>query len=183
MAVRRIELARAAWGASLLFAPRWTLESVHRIAVDRKSLLIARVLGARQLTQAVLSGVDPTPEILAMGVWVDLTHATSALGLAAMDRDRAAAGITDTAVAAAWAGFGWHDLRAGSDPAPGHDRRRDSMARWVLAHVPGGEPLSRAAHSRREKGGGMPNFVGELTLANAIARQGVFFLWPDHATQ
>lgn len=151
--IRAIEITRAAWGAALLLAPHRTLKLVHRIEVDRKSVLIARVLGVRQITQAALSGVRPSPEILAMGVWVDLAHAASALGLAAVDRERASAGLTDTAVAVAWAGFGWHDLRTGPVPAPAHDRRRDAMARWVLAHVPGGGPLRRRTQLHRDDRG------------------------------
>lgn len=151
MSVRRIEIARAAWGGSMLFAPRWTLETLHRIEVDRKSLVIARILGARQLAQAVLSGVHPSPEVLAMGVWVDVAHAASALGLAAADRHRASASLTDAAVASLWAGFGWLDLRHGSVPPPLHDHRRDALAWWVLARVPGGAPLRERVRAQRER--------------------------------
>lgn len=97
--IRTIEIARATWGAALLLAPRQTLKVVHRIEMDLTSLLVARVLGARQVGQALLSGVRPSPEVLAMGVWVDLAHAASALALAAVDRRRASAGLTDAAVA------------------------------------------------------------------------------------
>lgn len=147
--VRAIELTRLAWGGALLLSPGWTLKTIHRIQVDRESVLIAQVLGARQISQAVLSGTNPSPEVLAMGVWVDVAHAASALGLAGVDRQRAPAGLTDAAVAVAWAGLGWRDLRRGPVPAPAHDRRREEMARWVLAHVPGGEPLTRRAQTRR----------------------------------
>lgn len=44
----------------------------------RASLIVARILGARRLTQAALSDVGPSPEVLAMGVWVDCAHATLA---------------------------------------------------------------------------------------------------------
>lgn len=151
MSLRKIEIARAAWGGSMLFAPWWTLETLHRIEVDRKSLVIARILGARQLTQAVLSGVHPSPEVLAMGVWVDVAHAVSALGLTAVDRQRASAGLTDGVVAGIWAACGWHDLRTAPVPAPSRDHRRDAMARWVLAHVPGGAPLAKRARTQRER--------------------------------
>jgi len=62
----------------LLFAPRAVLNRVHHVEVDTKSVLVARVLGARHLTQAALSGVNPSPEVLAMGVWVDVAHACTA---------------------------------------------------------------------------------------------------------
>ena len=116
---RKIELFRAGWGAALLVAPRHVMTNVHHVRVDRKSVVIARILGARQLTQAVLSGVRPSPEVLAMGVWVDAVHAISALALAVLDRPRARAGMTDTAVASLWAGAGYRDLTsAGSTPPP-----------------------------------------------------------------
>jgi hypothetical protein len=106
--------------------------------------------GARQVAQATLSGASPSPEILALGVWVDLAHASSALALAVVDRSRASAGLTDTAVASVWAVRGWHDLRVAPVPRPTHDRRRDAMARAVLGRVPGGAPLRRMVRARRE---------------------------------
>jgi hypothetical protein len=147
---RKIELARAVWGLGLLCAPRWTLHRVHRIEVDATSVWVARVLGARQVAQATLSGASPSPEILALGVWVDLAHASSALALAVVDRSRASAGLTDTAVASVWAVRGWHDLRVAPVPRPTHDRRRDAMARAVLGRVPGGAPLRRMVRARGE---------------------------------
>ncbi len=154
VAWRKIELARAVWGLGLLCAPRWTLHWVHRVEVDATSVWVARVLGARQVAQAALSGASPSPEILALGVWVDLAHASSALTLAVVDRPRASAGLTDTAVASMWAAFGWHDLRVGAVPRATHERRRDAVAVGVLDRVPGGTCLGRTARARRDGGGG-----------------------------
>jgi hypothetical protein len=152
MVIRKIEILRAAWGAALLIAPRRVLTDIHHVTVDRKSLVIARILGVRHLSQAALSGVSPSPEVLAMGVWVDLAHAGTALGLAGADRSRARAGLTDTAIAATFAGLGYRDLTTANSPAtpPGHDRRRDTLARRVLRFVPGGPLLLRAATTREE---------------------------------
>lgn len=150
MRIRYIELGRAAWGTALLTAPYATLGTIHGLKVDTKSTVIARVLGARQLAQAGLSGVDPSPEVLAMGVWVDIAHAATALALAGFDRSRARAGIVDAVVALSWAGIGYHDLTHGNATPPGHDRRRDQMARVVLAMVPGGEPLLRLTQWDRQ---------------------------------
>ena len=147
---RKIELVRASWGASLLIAPRQVMTSVHHIDIDTKSVVIARILGARQLTQAVLSGFRPSPEVLAMGVWVDAVHAMTALGLATLDRTRARAGLTDTLVAGFWAGGGYRDLVSAQPTPPKHQRRRDQMARIVLGLVPGGGALlKRVAADRR----------------------------------
>ena len=88
MTVRSIEIGRAGWGGALLFASRTTLQQVHGLKIDTKSVVIGRVLGGRQLAQAALSGLDPSPEVLAMGVWVDVAHASTAFGLAVLDRSR-----------------------------------------------------------------------------------------------
>lgn len=151
MTLRPIELLRATWGAALLLAPRFMLERVNHVQVDTKSLVVARILGARQLTQAVLSGVSPSPEVLAMGVWVDAVHSATALALAGIDHDRARAGLTDAAVAGVWGGLGYRDLRTGSVPSPVHERRRDQLARWALGWLPGGTPLLAAARQARHR--------------------------------
>jgi hypothetical protein len=151
---RGIEALRGAWGAALLVAPDRVLGSVHGLQADTKSRVVARVLGARQLTQAVLSGLRPSPEVLAMGVWVDAVHALTAIGLAVVDPDRARAGATDTAIAGLWATAGYRDLRRGRAGAPSHQRRRDQLATVVLRHVPGAGPLRRQldADHRRDTG-------------------------------
>lgn len=139
--LRAVEVSRGLWGLALLTRPEDVLRHVHRIRIDRRSIVVARILGARHLVQAVLSGVRPSPEVLAMGVWVDGAHAATAVGLAAVDRSRASAGLVDTVAATAWATAGLHDLRHAAATPPAHDRRRDAMARAVLGHVPGGRPL------------------------------------------
>lgn len=148
MSVRYIELVRAGWGVGLLAAPETVLERVHGVRVDRKAVVVARILGARHLIQAGLSGASPSPERLAGGVWVDTVHALTAVGLAAMDRDRARAGVTDGVIAGVWAGFGVHDLRTTTFPA-GSSGTLDRLARRVFAAMPGGEALMSLARRRR----------------------------------
>jgi hypothetical protein len=109
-------------------------------------MAVARVLGARHLTQAALSGIRPTPAVLALGVWVDTVHAGTALAFAAADPARARAGITDAAVAGGWAAAGFRDVTRGRAPLHPQERRRDQLARTVLKRVPAGRPLlARAA--------------------------------------
>ncbi len=146
---RQIELLRAGWGAALLIAPQQVMKSVHHVKVDNKSVVIARILGARQLTQAALSGLRPSPEVLAMGVWVDAVHALTALGLAVADRSRARAGLTDTAVAGLWAGAGYRDLFRGAPTTASHQRRRDRLALIVLRVAPGGAFLLQRVNADR----------------------------------
>ncbi len=149
MVWRSIEVTRGLFGAALLLAPRPMLRHVHRIEVDTPSVVVARVLGARQLTQAVLSGRDPSPEVLAMGVYVDLAHAATALGLAAVDRSRAFAGLLNAGASLGWAGFGYDALVSGHVTERAHERRRDQLARWTLDRAPGGRFLRRTAERRR----------------------------------
>ncbi len=151
MTTRPIEALRGGYGLMLLLAPRWTLERLHRLQVDDRSVPVARVLGARQITQAALSGGDPSPEVLAAGVWVDLAHAATAAGLATVDRSRRAGGVTNAVASLAWAGWGWRDLHHGSVPVPEHQRRRDALAARVLSVVPGGAALGDAARARRQR--------------------------------
>ncbi len=149
MNLRYIELARGGWGLGLLAAPHTVLTRIHGVHADRKAVVISRILGARHLTQASLSGLDPSPEILAGGVWVDSVHAVTALGLAVVDRRRARAGIIDAAVAGLWAAFGWHSLRHGRVPPRSHDEGRDRLARSVFGVLPGGRPLMAQARRAR----------------------------------
>lgn len=146
---RPIELGRAGWGAAMVLAPRPVLEHVHHLQVDTKSVVIARILGARQLAQAVLSGIRPSPEVLAMGVWVDTVHALSAVALALADRSRARAGVTDAAVAGLWAVLGYRDIGTRPAPPAAHERRRDRLARTVLSIAPGGRPLMQQVDTAR----------------------------------
>lgn len=140
---RAIELIRASWGAALVVAPRQMMENVHHIEVDTKSVAVARILGARQLSQAVLSGFRPSPKVLAMGVWVDTVHALTAVALAVVDRARARGGLTDAGVAGIWAAAGYRDLIRAGATAQSQQTRRDRLARIVLRIVPGGRFLLR----------------------------------------
>lgn len=138
-------MLRAGWGACLMLWPRVILTDLPHVRSDRKSVFVARILGARHLTQAVLSGIRPSPDVLAMGVWVDAVHAVTALGLAVSDRSRARAGIIDSVMAGAWAALGYRDLGHWISVPADQERRRDQLARNVLAIVPGGRMLLRRA--------------------------------------
>ncbi len=152
MQFRFIEIVRGFWGAALLAAPRFVLSSVHGIDVDRKAVVVTRILGARHLTQATLSGINPSPEVIATGTWVDSVHSLTALGLAAVNRRRARPALTDAVVAAAWALLGAHDLTTGATPPPNHyQRRRDRLAQAILPRLPGGQRLWSSAQKVRRR--------------------------------
>ena len=145
---RRIEAVRAVWGAALMIGPRTILERVHGVRADSRSIAIARILGARHLTQAALSGIRPTPAVLALGIWVDTVHAGTALTLAAADHARARAGITDAAVAAGWAAAGFRDMTQGRALRRTQERRRDQLACLALQHLPAGRALLARSAAR-----------------------------------
>lgn len=135
---RSVEILRAAWGTALVVAPDRVLAATRSGPADSASRGVARLLGARHLVQALLSGLRPDPDVLALGVWVDAVHALTASLLAVGDRRRARAGWTDAAIAAGWAVAGCGDLRLGRIPPREHQRLRDGLAALVLRHVPGG---------------------------------------------
>ncbi|CAM3068005.1 hypothetical protein BST27_22585 [Mycobacterium intermedium] len=149
--LRYLEIFRFAWGAALLVRTRFVLSSIHRIEIDRKALVITRILGARHLVQAGLSGIRPSPEVIAMGTWVDTVHSLTAVGLAVVDRHRARAGLTDAAVAALWALLGTHDLATGTSFGQNGQRGRDHLVELVLPRLPGGQHVwVRAERVRRQ---------------------------------
>ncbi|MDQ2757467.1 MAG: hypothetical protein M3Y71_13045, partial [Actinomycetota bacterium] len=104
--MRWVEIGRGAWGAVLLADPSVALRVVRDAPPDRRAAVVTRVLGGRQVVQAGLSGLRPTPEVLAMGVWVDAAHAVTAVGLAVADRSRARVALADALVAATFASIG-----------------------------------------------------------------------------
>lgn len=153
MTFRSIELLRILWGALLLVAARRILDRVDRAEADHAAVVVVRVLGARHLVQASFSGIAPSPEVVAAGVWVDSVHSVTALGLAGLDRRRVALGLVDALVAALWATFGLCELDRGRNHlAAEHDRLRDRMARTILPWLPGGRRLLARADLVRASG-------------------------------
>lgn len=150
MKFRGFELLRAGWGAVLVAAPAGVLNHIHGVEVDRKALVVTRILGARHLVQASFSGINPGPEVLAAGIWVDTVHSMTAFGLAAADRRRARGGIVDGVVAALWAGLAWRHLNAG-EARTTTVRGRDRLARTVIGALPGGRRLMARAEAVRAR--------------------------------
>ncbi len=64
---------------------------------------IVRVLGARQLIQGMAILLAPTPAVLDVGKLVDVIHASSMLGLAAVSPRYRRAGLVSAATAAGFA--------------------------------------------------------------------------------
>jgi hypothetical protein len=112
--------------------------------LDARARLVARVLGARYLFQAVASGTRPSAAVLALGAEVDGAHAASMLLLALLNRHRRREALTSSLIAA---GFAFAGVRAAVD-APrlavggsatiGVAGRRDELAdRVARSLVPG----------------------------------------------
>lgn len=101
---RPLELLRGVWGLTLLTAPATALRLLDaRAEHDHRALVVARVLGARQVVQAAWSGAFPTRGVLAVGAWVDAAHSLTGVALAVADPKRRRTAATDATVAAAFA--------------------------------------------------------------------------------
>jgi hypothetical protein len=67
---------------------------------------VVRILGARQLIQALVTRLRPTATVLTLGAWVDGTHAASMVALAWGHPRWRRAALTDAVTAAALAAAG-----------------------------------------------------------------------------
>jgi hypothetical protein len=110
-----ITLVRAGYGVALVVAPQVLIQltgdpgtgqpaGVSRARPGGRACGVARVLGARHLIQAGLTAValraaEPDPSLpLGLGAAVDVLHATTMVGLAAVDRGARRVALADTGV-------------------------------------------------------------------------------------
>ena len=98
-----VPLARAGYGAALICAPGPMIGVVTGQPPSRRARRIARILGVRHLTQAAITALNPGPEVVALGVIVDLLHATSMFAFAAAVPDLRDAELVDALAATALA--------------------------------------------------------------------------------
>jgi hypothetical protein len=98
-----VPLARAGYGAALLCAPGPIIGVVTGQPPSRRARQVARVLGVRHLAQAAISALNPGPEVVALGVVVDLLHAASMFAFAAAVPDLRRAELADALAATALA--------------------------------------------------------------------------------
>ena len=108
--MRTTTTLRASWGAGLLASPQHTLGPISG-GLDERASLVARVLGARHLLQALVLA-HAGRRGLQVGIATDVLHATSMVALAALDPSHRRACLTDAGLAAAWALSGRRDLAA-----------------------------------------------------------------------
>lgn len=98
-----LPVVRGGYGAALLLASGRMAQLVSGRPADPRTRVVVRLLGARHLAQAVVTGVRPGPLPLALGAEVDVVHAASMLGLATVARSQRRSGVVDAAVATAFA--------------------------------------------------------------------------------
>jgi hypothetical protein len=104
---RALQVARAGYGSALLLLPGPALRLGGGHPADRRSRNVARVLGARHLVQAaVTGGIGPSAELLGLGAALDITHAASMAGLALADRRVRRVTLTDALIEIAFAAAG-----------------------------------------------------------------------------
>jgi hypothetical protein len=105
--MRAIRLLRAAYGAALLAVPGRIVRAYGGEPSDGPTMVAARVLGARHLLQAALTGDDPGPVRRVGGAVVDALHAASMFALAKVDAGRRRPALVDGSVAAAFSAAGF----------------------------------------------------------------------------
>jgi hypothetical protein len=99
--------ARACYGGILLLAPGPVIRLCTRGPASPRAQNVTRVLGVRHLVQAALTaGAPPGTARREIGAAVDLTHATSMVGLALLDRTIRRATLADAVIETLLAGAG-----------------------------------------------------------------------------
>jgi hypothetical protein len=78
-----LAVAEGCWGAALLFGASPLLRLLAGTSVHARVVTIARVLGARQLLQALITVWRPTRQNLERGAAVDAVHAATMFAAAA----------------------------------------------------------------------------------------------------
>lgn len=116
-ALRLLSPVRAATGVVRLVRPDVVVPGLVGGPLGPGARRVVRVLGVRQLAQAWLTARNPTPAVLRLGVEVDLAHAVSMIGLAAVSRRYRTGALGDAALAAALVVVGIRAAREASTPA------------------------------------------------------------------
>jgi hypothetical protein len=102
-----LAVARGALGGAEMLLPEKAAQwAGGRTPLDRRSTLAVRLLGGRQLGQALLTSLAPTAEVAAAGAVVDGIHAVSMLALAVHSTRWRRAAVTEALVATGLAGVG-----------------------------------------------------------------------------
>lgn len=139
--MKALPVVQAGFGIVQLAAPGLLPERLLGQRLDQRARQIARILGARHLAQACLSGPAPTIAVLALGAEVDAAHAASMIGLAVSGPRWRRAALASAAVAAGFATAGGLAARraAGRLPEPANQggmlELRDRWADRLTRHL------------------------------------------------
>ncbi|MBL7258084.1 hypothetical protein [Paractinoplanes lichenicola] len=105
--IRATGPARAGWGAALLLAPEPLLRQAAGSPVPAAAMTVARVLGTRQLVQAVVTTAAPGPRVARLSAALDVLHAATGVALAVASPRWRTIALTDAAFATALAVAAW----------------------------------------------------------------------------
>lgn len=164
--MRALSPVRAGVGVVQLFWPNLLFRPlIVGGDLNSRERNVVRVLGARQLIQALISGPTPTGAVLGLGAEVDVAHAASMIALALHDRRYRRAALADAFIAGSFAVAGARDARTAAPRAVAASRLgrlrnqwADRLARSVvpgylpLAPVPATKPSPQLAHRIRRGG-------------------------------
>lgn len=101
--MRGLELLRAGYGLCQLLRPELVAGRLFGLPLDSRARLVVRVLGARQLLQALATAPTGNATVHRLSGGVDTLHALSMVALAAVDPGRRRAALCDGGVASAFA--------------------------------------------------------------------------------
>jgi hypothetical protein len=104
-------VVRAGYGAALVCMPGKLIAARTGRRPSRRVRTVARLLGVRHLTQALLCAAAPTRWLIRAGSAADVLHAASMLALAAEDPWLQPAALTDAGIATGFAAAGAAFLR------------------------------------------------------------------------
>ena len=100
---RLLRVSRAAYGITLLAVPDRVVRAFGGDPTDATVTVMARVLGARHLLQALVIGKDPGAFRRYGAAFVDAMHAASMFGVAKVDPLRHKPALIDGSIASAFA--------------------------------------------------------------------------------
>jgi hypothetical protein len=115
--VARFGRLRAGLGAAQALFPGLASRLLVIQPLDRCSRGVIRVLGIRQVGQALVTGTQPSAAVLLLGGEVDATHAASMVALALYSRRWRRAALADAMIAFLLALAGAAAARSGDRPA------------------------------------------------------------------
>ncbi|GAB2568032.1 hypothetical protein Aab01nite_44000 [Paractinoplanes abujensis] len=99
--------ARAGWGAALLLVPEPLLRRAAGAPVPAAATTVARVLGTRQLVQAVVMTAVPGRRAAGLSAAVDALHAATGVALAVASPRWRRIALADAAFATVLAVAAW----------------------------------------------------------------------------